>query len=113
MSNDYADAVKWATDQALLKIQPAVGEFESAMRVLDRHLLERIGVGFVREGIPTIASVTAEKGLREGGVAAVMQVLKVLCGNLFRPLEERKYPEAVYGYKLAKALGKGPGGPMQ
>jgi hypothetical protein len=105
-SSDYSDAVRWAIDQALLKIQPAVDDFEAAMRGLDRRLIKRIGVDFVRDGIPTIASVTAEKGLREGGAAAVIQLLKVLCGNLFKSMEERKYPEAVYGYKLARELRK-------
>jgi len=105
-SETYQDTVNWAINEALLKIQPRIDEFEKSVRRLDKKLLKRIGIDFVREGIPSIGNALLEKGVKEGGIAFIASILKTLCTNLFRTMEERKYPDVVYGYNLAKLLMK-------
>ena len=101
-SNSYQDTVNWAINETLLKIRPRVVEFEKAIRGLDKKLLQRVGIDFVKEGIPSIGNALIEKGIKEGGKAFITATLKVLCSNLFQCIEERKYPDVVYGYKLSK-----------
>jgi len=105
-SESYQDTVNWAINEALLKIQPRIAEFENAVHGLDKKLLQRIGIDFVKEGIPSIGNAFLEKGVKEGGRAFIASILKTLCTNLFRRIEERKYPDVVYGYKLSKYLKK-------
>lgn len=105
-SESYKDTVNWAISEALLKIQPRIDEFENAIRCLDKKLLQRIGIDFVKEGIPSIGNALLEKGVKEGGKAFIAATLRALCSNLFRKMEERKYPDVVYGYKLARFLEK-------
>ena len=103
-SGSYEDTVDWALDSAFLKIGPKVHGFEKAMRSADRKLLERLGVSFVSEEIPAIGNAFLERSLKEGGRQIIVSVLKTLCSNLFRSMEERKYPEVLYGYKVARHL---------
>ena len=98
--------MNWAFNESLLKIRPRIEEFETAVRGLDKKLLKRIGIDFVQEGIPSIGNALLEKGIKEGGRAFISSILKTLCTNLFRTIEERKYPDVVYGYKLSKFLNK-------
>lgn len=103
-AESYQDTVNWAVDNALLKIQPRMREFEKAIRGLDRKLLQRLGVTFVQKEIPAIGNALLEGGVREVGRQFVASILKVLCTNLFKSMEERKYPDVLYGYKVAKYL---------
>jgi len=103
-SESYADTVDWAFDHALLKIEPKIREYEKAMRSTDRKLLRRLGVTFLEEEIPAIGNAFLEGPLKEGGRQLVASILKTLCTNLFKRMEERKYPEVIYGYKVARYL---------
>lgn len=103
-SGVYVDTVDWALNEAILKVQPKALEFENAMKKLDQHLLKRLGVHFVRDAIPSIGSVMARDGLAAGASQALEEVLKVLCVNLARNMEERRSPEVVYGYNVKKRL---------
>jgi hypothetical protein len=103
-SESYQDTVEWALDYAFLKIEPKIRGFEKAIRGADRKLLRRLGVTFIEEELPVIGNAFIEKSLKEGGRQIIVSILKTLCSNLFKRMEERKYPEVVYGYKIRRHL---------
>jgi hypothetical protein len=104
ISGFYKDAASWAIDQAALKIGPVVRQYELAIRKLDRKLLDRVGLNFIKEGIPAITSALSEKGWSGATEKAIQVTLEVLARNLALSLEERRKPEGVYGVKISKAL---------
>lgn len=105
-SGFYQDTVDWALNEALFKISPKALEYEIAIKKLDRNLLQRVGINFFKDGVPAIGSTIIDKGLKEGAKKSISVLLEVLCKNLALQMEERKYPEAVYGIKVSKELSK-------
>lgn len=100
----YKDAVDWARSEAFVRLKPKTIQLERAMAKLDRGLLQRISFDLFKDGLPAIGSALAAKGLVEAGSKAVEVVLAALCGNLVKNVEMRKHPEAVYAFKLKRAL---------
>lgn len=100
----YKDTIDWATSEAFLKIQPKLEKFEISMKQLDKKLLERIGFFMFKEGAPTLCSTLLNKKLSDVGKEFAEILLKALCSNLSRNIEERKVPEVVYGFKLSKSI---------
>ena len=104
VAGNYRDAIDWARNEAIFKVKPAADRLESNLLKLDKPLIERLGVGFVREGIPAIGQAYIEHGVGKAARVAGEQILRALCASLAQKLEERRAPEANYGLKLSKAL---------
>ncbi len=103
-SGVYEDTADWALNEAYLKLNPIIRKFEKAMSNLDKSLLNRISFGIVKEGVPKIGSSLYKDGFKGATQEAISLALKILSSNLVKSIEERKCPEAVYGYKLNEII---------
>lgn len=100
----YKDTVDWALNEAFLKIEPKAQAFDRAVLKLERPLLERLSMGFIKEGIPRIGGTLVDSGIKAAAKASIEEVLRTLATNLARHIEERRVPEVVYGYKVSRSL---------
>lgn len=99
----YEDTTEWALNEAFMKIKSSAEKIEVSFRKIDRNLLKKIGYDLFVEGVPCIVSSLEEKGVNAAASEVMVTLLKTLSSNLAKNLEGRKYPEAIYGYKLKKS----------
>jgi hypothetical protein len=103
-SGVYKDTVDWALNEAYIKIKPKAEKFSKSIQKLDGNILRRASFAVLEDGIPAIGSSIVAKGFSDIPKQSIEIVLKILCKNLSKSIEERKVPEVVYGYKIARQL---------
>lgn len=103
-SGVYADTVDWARNESEFKINPAVRNLDKSLRKLNKSLLERLGIGFLKEGLPETVKTLGSDGFSKGGRALTIEILKILTKTLSERIEHRKVPSASYAIKLRQEL---------
>lgn len=103
-SREYSDTVSWARNEAFFKIAPAAADLEDSLRKLNRKLLSRLKVGFLKEGVPAIGRALIEGGVKGGMRAAAAETLRLLGTSLSERIEGHRVPEAHYAIRLSKLL---------
>jgi len=103
-SGDFNDIYLWARNESVLKILPKARYLQNKLTKLDKPLLERAGVMFWKEGIPTIGKALCDDGGKTALKVLAEEALKTLATTLSKSIEERRIPEASYILKLSREL---------
>lgn len=102
LAGEYGDIIAWSRNEANIKILPKSIALQESLKKLDKNILHRLGVSFIKDGIPAIGQALSEEGINKSLSVAAIEFLKILSGSLAKSIEGRKAPEVNYGLKIMK-----------
>lgn len=105
-SGAYKDAIDWARNESQFRINKKVFEIEKSVKKLDKKIIDRLKIDFIKDGIPAIGKAIASDSIYKGCCVLAEETLKILSSNLAKELQYRRTPEATYCIKLRETYFK-------